>query len=410
MDNLFSLPEEILCIVFEYLCPRDFQALQCTTRTCLLKHYRFAKKYPPITSSHVDEPKAFQNFQHNYFFNHLREKQHVPCVVLRRIVYNQFLRGPVGVELFQQIQCHGLNIQGRALLAAMQRSTLPERSTTEWGIFIAINVYAKTGTIAQMSIPDERDMAIALVKFSKKMRVSSILKKYVPRTPEMVMCMLHYQIYVDPKNLDKNILTQALCDYWIIKICNPGTPWLLNNLPNHVSITTMLACNSRMIFDYATRQTLNRYNFISNRENYTRRFPYFFYGLLYHRKRCGLSLKDLEHLSKIHIESHGTIAFLTTRNRILQRSKVFHPSLNVLRVGATKGDTFFEMWIDKIDFLSMDEKKELKFIANGAKKIINRVFLPYLFSDITNRSILSYESLLQHLVNCSDPRISCEPK
>ena len=407
---MFELPEEIFCIILSFLNPRDFQALQCTTRHSLLSHYRRAKAYLPITGQLVDEQIAFQNFQHQYFFDHLTEKQHVPSVVLRRIVNNQFLRGHVGVELFDQMRCHALNMQGEALLAAMHRSTLPARNNTDWGIFIAINVYAKTGTLAPLAVSDERDMAIALVKFGRQLRVQSILKGYAPCTPEMVMCMLHYNMYVDPEILDTRLLTQALCDYWIIKICNRGTKWLMNNLPKNVSIANMLACNSRLVFDYASKKTLLRYGFITKREYYTRLFPYFFHGLLFHRKRCGLSLKDLGPLSQIHIECHGTIAFLTTRNHILQRSRVFHPSLNVLRVGAAAGDNFFSMWVNNIEYLSMEEKEELKLIAGFAKRKANRTYLPFLFSEITDRSILSYESLLQMLGNCPNTYISCEPK
>ena len=410
MNLLFQLPDELLTLIISFLSPRDFQALQCTTQRTILTLYRYAKQYKTNNNRYLDEKKAFDEYQHTYFFNHLNELQHVPCTVLRRVVYNHFSRSSMGIEFFQMMECYGRNIQGKAFLAATRRSTLMERGVLDWGIFLAICVYAKCGDLEQMSGSDERDVAIALVKFSKRLHVQTILKKYKPTTPEMVMCMLHYKIQVDPELLDKSILTQELCDYWIIKIYNPGTKWLLNNLPEGISINTMLACNSRIIFDYATKATLQKYDFIKKREGYTRIYPFFFHGLLYHRKRCGLSLKDLIPVSKIHVECHGTISYLTTRNHLLQRSQVFRPSMDSLRKAALNGDNFFSMWIDKIKFLEADQKHELLQLTKFAKQTINRTFLPYIFSHISDCTVLSYESLIKLLGNCNMAYISCGPK
>lgn len=400
---MFSLPEEMIVCILAHVEPRDLQALQCLTRLDLLRLYRHSQKYILLNKT---ERRAFEEFHANFFFTNLHKRQHVPGLVLRRLFTpNNY----IGVSLLQRTTCVGENEQGRALLCMYKHTTM-QRTTLPWSTFLALTVYAKYGQLEQLALlTEEKELAIALVKHGRPKHVQTILSAYVPATPEMVMCMLHFSLPLLPQTLNPALFTQQVCDYWILRAM-PGCSWVVNNLPPGISVHFLLACNPHLFFKLALKKTITRFHLVARREKYTRAFPYFFSALVQHRKRCNLKLHDLMALSTLHIRQHGVIDYLTVRNKILLRSKLFQPSFEILKQGAMVGDTFFNFWVDKLRCITLSEKNELKRIAATAPPVRHRRFLPYIFSDIPDQDMTSLGNLITGLARNTVTYISCGPR
>lgn len=398
-----NLPEELITLVLGFLAPRDLQSLQCTTRINLLPLYRLSQGYG---LQGQDEKAAFLKFYTSFFYKHLYDcEQIIPYHILRKVTGTNMAL--IGVPILRSMVCTAHNMHGVTLLAAY-KTHLPPQQNIDWKIYLSLIVNARHGNLPILSREHEISTAIALVKYSRQKSVQEILRFYQPQTPEMVMCMLHFNM--NPPVPPKQLLSQDLCDYWFLRTLQNHRQQLVNSLPDFISLKTMLGCNPRLFIAMATKKTLTRFGVIRDRVKYVRQIPYFFPALITHRKKCGLKISDLVELGNLHIETHGSINYLLTHNTILQRSKVFRPDIYVLRKGATRGDPFFKSSISQIPYLTSSEIDELQRIADIACERYlapKRLYLPYIFSAITDVCVYSREDLLAKLALQPGAKITC---
>lgn len=396
------LPPELSYIILEYLSPRDVQSLQCATGFNYLNLYRQSKQYLYIDN---DEKKSFESYAQDYFFDYLHKKQHIPMLVIRNCFADILFQEDLKIKLFELMQCRALNHEGRALLSVYNHTLLETDKNLNWTFFLSLIVNAKQGSMPLLSLQQEQDVAITLVKFGKEKYVKRILENFNPTTPEMIMCMLHFHMKIDPQNINHTLLTQEVCNYWILNSSSDSKKWLINHLPSTISIHTILLCNCRLFMNLATLRTLKRYQILNNLTTLTNNYLNFFPALFQYHKRYKIEQETLVHLNNIHIKCHGTIGYLTSPKCI------FKPSLEILYEGAKQGDPLFKLWINKLSFLSNDQKQLLIDVALfHCNPKVPHQNLPYLFSSTSIETPLSYENLIQQLLDSKMTYIECEPK
>lgn len=381
---LFELPSDILSIILGFLNPDDLQNLQCTTRDNLLQLYRIGHKYTFAGT----EKFSFYLFREKFFMKHLyRFPQKVPPG------YKNSLSHP-RPGLLNMVHCRGLNESGRIVMSIHMRQLQCSRSDFEsFGDFLGTVVHARNGTIEQLvCLNEERDLAVALVQQGLYYPTRELMAKYKPQTTEMVKCLLHFGL-VFP--VERSLLTQELCDFWFLRTPIDSQKWLVNNLPDHISVTKMIEHNAIRFLSLANKKTIVKYGIIEDRENWTKRSAFFFPSLLSRRRKCGLTLSDLTGLSNMHIILHGRICHLLTSNVILQKSPLYRPSFSVLEQGARRGDPFFRVYVNRLLFLPHQEIRALYHLA--VPNMAMNVFpvQPYIFSDKNTVPTQDIESILK---------------
>lgn len=393
------LPEEILLLVLNFLTPRDIQLLQCTTRLNLLQLYRGMMKYE--IRENESERDAFEKYHATFFYANVnRMNLFIPHRILNQIVKPTHM----GTPFLRSYQCEAQNLAGQLLLD-FYFCRLPLRKNHPWNMYRKFVANAKYGKIADLTQEEEKDAAIILVKTNRQKCVKTLLENYDAQTPEMVMCQLHYNM--NPTFPNESILTQDLCDYWILRTYNPNRTYLVNNLPKNIIIDNLIACNPRLFFLLATKKTLKKYKIFERREEFTRKYGYFLPALLKYRKKFNCLLNHLRHLSYLHLMIHGSIQFLHTTNYVLKKSNFYQPPMIILRKSALKADAFFLNGLQQLTFLSLMEKKELENLArhshSTATHLPVRHYLPYIFSTVS-LDILSRQDVFNQLLskrNCS---------
>lgn len=393
------LPEEILLLVLKFLTPRDIQLLQCTTRLNLLQLYRGMMKYEICEKE--SERDAFEKYHAKFFYMNVnRMNLFIPHRILNQIVKPTHM----GTSFLRSYYCEARNAEGQLLLD-FYFCRLPLRKNYPWEMYRIFLANAKYGKIADLTQEEEKDAAIILVKTNRQKYVKTLLENYEAQTPEMVMCQLHYGM--NPKFPRESIFTQELCDYWILRTMHRNRCYLVNNLPETFIIDNLIACNPKLFFLLATKKTLKKYKIFERREEFTRKYGYFFPALLKYRKKFNCLLNNLRDLSYLHLIIHGSIQFLHTTNCVLKRSKIYQPPMIILRRSAKNADALFLNGLQHLTFLSSTEKRELENLARNAHLTATnlpvRYYLPYIFSNIS-LDILTRQDVFVELLskrNCS---------
>ena len=380
---LFNLPPDILSIILGFLCPDDLQSLQSTTHDNLLHLYRIGQKYTFAGT----EKFSFYLFREKFFMKHLyRISQKVPPGYKNSL--SQTRPG-----LLNMVHCKGMNESGRVVMSIHMRQLQCSRSDfCTFDEFLGTVLYARNGTIEQLvCLHEERELAVALVQQGRYYPVRELLAKYIPRTTEMIQCMLHFGLEF---KVEPSLLTQELCDFWFLRTPIDSQKWLVNNLPAGISVTKMIEHNAIRFLSLATKKTIDKYGIIEDRENWTTQSPFFFSSLLTRRRKCGLSLGELTALSNKHIMLHGRISHLLTSNVILQKCPLYRPSYGVLEQGALRGDPFFRIYVNRLLFLPHQDIRRLHHL--GVPKYIN-IFpvQPYIFAEKKAIPIQDVESILK---------------
>jgi hypothetical protein len=375
-------PLDIWSVIVAFLGPRDLQLLQVALHCDFYRFYRLHKGYMFIE----DEKTSFDFFHHHYFQRHLYERvQHVPGIISEGF---RKIRSPL---LWTGITVEGDSPAG-VIVASVHNRHVPNRGAMDWNVFLSIVMQAKSGSIGRHLVEEERELAVALVQGNYKDELKMLLRDMVPQTAEMVCCLLFFGID-PPDNLDPALYTQEVCDYWFMKT-DLSQPWLVNHLPADISIDVMLKSNPLRFFAFATAKTIKKYGLIENRVEWTKEIDAFFPAMLKNRRKCGLKMKDLISLSNLHMITHGKICHLLTRNAIMLRSKMYRPSMEVLKEVAKHKDAFFNHYIDRVPFLTTEMVNELRDISWPSKRTERPKSLNPLFSNRAKVSIMSREQLL----------------
>jgi len=379
-----QLPLDVWSVVVGFLRPRDLQALQCALHADFYRFYRQRRGYMFIE----DEKTSFDFFHHHYFQRHLYERvQHVP-----RVISDGFrkIRSP--------LLWTGLSVEGNSpageIVAGVHNRHIPNRGDIAWNVFLSLVVQAKSGAIGSHLPAEEKELAIALVQTSYSNDMKLVLRHHVPQTAEMVCCLLYFGID-PPDNLDPALYTQEVCDYWFQRT-SLSQPWLVNHLPADISINKMLRCSPQRFFAFATAATLKKYDLIANRIEWTQSLAAFFPAMLKNRHKCGLKMKDLIALSELHIVTHGKICHLLTRNTVMQRSRMYRPSMEVLVAAARHRDPFFNHFIDRVPFLLPEQVGILRELSRPSPRLERIPTEQGLFSDREPVNVLSREKLLDY--------------
>jgi len=386
---LFTLPAELLSLVFEYLSPDCILALQVLTRRDLLSLYRHAVGY--INAE--NERAAFELFREKYFMRFLyNHSMRVPRDMTQNLLGFKVATPP----LLNMVNCRGVSGDGKLVMAVFQQTSI-ERQSCSWPVFKSIASIAQKGEIAQLAdLDEETELALVLVQNSKWSSVNTLLRNYLPHTVQMIKAMLHFGVDFDMDELDKNLLdNQDLCEFWFFRRPCPSQEWLVNNLPDTITVDRMLEVNAGRFLMLATKKTLIRYGIIRDRLDWTRQSRTFFPALLRLRKKCSLKMKDLISLSDLHIRLHGRIDHLLVTNRVLLRSRLFRPPMIILEMGASHHDELFALFLDRIPFLTLTERDRLRTLVEPSFARPSLPLPSYIFTDEKRVELLSRAQLLE---------------
>lgn len=390
---LFDLPVELLSLVLGYLNPDTILRLQTLTRVDLLALYRRAIGYWKCESGEKngDERASFELFREKYFMRFLyRESMRVP-----REYTASFRDCRPTPNLLNMVFIRGVSSAGRLVMAILKRTTV-KRHECDWSVFLSLCVNARVGRIDQLEdLEEESELAIALVQYGKFHQVGTVLRDYQPQTVHMIKTMLHFGIHFSLDDCDsKQLLTQELCEFWFFRSPCSLQKWLVNNLPDGITIDRMLIVNAGRFIALATRKTLLKHCIIADRIDWTRRSATFFPAILNWRKKCGVVISELTDLGDLHISLHGRIDHLLSSNRILLRSRLFRPSMHILQTGAKHHDQLFALFLDRIPFISRDDKSLLRTLVEPSFARPTLALPGYIFSSEPKVCILSEASLL----------------
>lgn len=391
---LFDLPVEVLTLILEHLNPDTVLRLQALTRIDMLALYRRAIGYCMCEKGDKNgiERTSFEFFREKYFMRFLyRESMRVP-----REYTASFLECRMPPPLLDMIFMRGVSQAGR-LVMAIFRHGLVKRNECDWPVFLSLAVNAQKGRIDQLEdLGEEAELAIAMVQHGKFHQVGLVLRDYRPKTVHMVKTMLHFGIRFSTAHyyFDLNLLTQELCEFWFFRSPCDSQQWLVNNIPDWIRIDRMLMVNAGRFFAHATKKTLLKHGILVDRVEWTHRSATFFPALLVWRKKCGLAIGDLIDLSFLHIRLHGRIDHLLSSNRILLRSRLFRPPMDVLQAGANHHDQLFSLFLDRIPFISRGEKHILRTLVEPSIARPTNPLPGYIFSTEARVCILSAANLL----------------